>query len=164
MRSKKMFRKRELIDNLDRNLTRARNKRDVLQSSVTTLTAQIAELEIRLSAERIVAIKNRLRDRYLAFAPVVAGVRDATEAAAAFAPKARELSESLDLIGSEVASAIGGLLGDLDRRIEAVRAGSAAPELPQSLTRYLPSPQNGDRADGLHQSVEIPITPANRQF
>ena len=158
------FRKRELIDILNRDLTRARNKREVLASGVTMLAGQIAELEVRVSEERIVAIKNRLSDRYLAFAPVVAGVRDATEAAAAFAPKARELSESLDLIGSEVASAIAGLLGDLDRRIEAVRAGSAAPELPQSLTRYLPSPQNGDRADGLHQSVEIPNTPANRQF
>jgi hypothetical protein len=136
------FGKRELVDNLNRDLARVRNKRDVLASSVTTLTAQIAELEVRLSAERIVGIKNRLRDRYLALAPVVAGVRDATGAAATYVPEARELEKSLDLMASEVANSIDGLLDGLDRRIEAVLAGNAAPELPQSLTRYLPSPQN----------------------
>jgi hypothetical protein len=140
------FRKRELIDILNRDLTRARNKRDFLASGVTMLAGQIAELEVRLSEERIVAIKNRLRDRYLAFAPAIAGVGDATEAAAAVAPNARELNESLDLIGSEVANSIDRLMGDLERQIEAVRASNAAPELPQSLTRYLPSPQNSGRA------------------
>ena len=88
------FGKKELADNLNRDITRVRIKRDALASSVTTLTAQIAELEVRLSAERIVGIKNRLRDRYLALAPVIAGVRDATEAAATYVPEARELDES----------------------------------------------------------------------
>jgi septal ring factor EnvC (AmiA/AmiB activator) len=85
-----MFRKTELVDSLNRDLTRARNKRDTLASSVTTLTGQITELEARLSvetarrereraADEIVAIKKRVRDRYSAFAPVVAGLRNATE-------------------------------------------------------------------------------------
>ena len=91
-------------------------------------------------------IKNRLRDRYLAFAPAIAGVRDATEAAAPFVPEVREFNESLDVIASNVANAIDRLLGDLDRRIEAVRAGKTPPELPQSLTRSLESPQNSSPA------------------
>jgi hypothetical protein len=136
-----MFGKTELVDSLNRDLARARNKRDSLASSVTTLTAQIADLEVRLSAERIVGIKNRLKDRHLAFAPAIAGVRGATEAAAAFVPEAREVIESLDVIASEVTKTIDGLLGDLDRLIEAVRAGKAAPELPQSLTKSLEPPQ-----------------------
>ena len=51
MRSDQIFAKRQLVDTLKRDLARARNKRDALASSVTTLTAQIAELEARLSAE-----------------------------------------------------------------------------------------------------------------
>ena len=46
------FRKTELVDSLNRDLAHARNKRDALTSSVTTLTAQIAELEVRLSAQK----------------------------------------------------------------------------------------------------------------
>jgi hypothetical protein len=42
--------------------------------------------------------------------------------------------------------AINGLLRDLDQRIEVVRAGNAAPELTQSLIRYLAAPQNSDPA------------------
>ena len=45
------FRKSELVDRLNRDLAHTRNKRDALASSVTTLTAQIAELEARLSVE-----------------------------------------------------------------------------------------------------------------
>ena len=136
-----MFRKTELVDSLNRDLARARNKRDTLASSVTRLSTQIADLEVRLSAERIVEIKSRVRDRYLAFAPAIAGIRDATEAAAAHVPEVREFTETLDVIARDVAIAIDRLLGDLDRRIEAVRAGKAAPELPQSLTRSLEPPQ-----------------------
>jgi chromosome segregation ATPase len=147
MRSKEMFfQKRELVDSLNRDLTRARNKRDVLASSITTLTAQIAELEVRYATERIVGIKNRVRDRYSALAPAIAGIRDAMEAATAFVPEAREVSKSLDVTASEVAKGIDGLLGDLDRRIEAVRAGNATPELTQAITRYLAPPRNSDRA------------------
>jgi septal ring factor EnvC (AmiA/AmiB activator) len=140
------FRKNGPVDSLNRDLARARNKRDALASSVTTLTAQIAQLEVRLSAETIVGVKNRVRDRYLALAPAIDRVRDATEAAAAFVPEAHEVSESLDVTANEVAKAINGLLRDLDQRIEVVRAGNAAPELTQSLIRYLAAPQNGDPA------------------
>src|SRR6266568_2327971 len=86
MRSKQMFGKRDLVDNLCRDLTRARDKRDALASHVTTLTVQITELEARLSEEnyqrerervvgKIEEIKERLRDFYLAFAHAVAGMR-----------------------------------------------------------------------------------------
>jgi hypothetical protein len=139
-----MFRKTE--DSLNRDLARARNKRDTLASSITRLSTQIADLEVRLSAERIVGIKNRMRDRYLAFAPAIAGVREAAEAAAAHVPEVREFNESLDVIARDVAIAIDRLLGDLDRRIEAVVAGKAAPQLPQSLTKSLEPPQKSDSA------------------
>jgi hypothetical protein len=141
-----MFRKTELVDSLNRDLTRARSKRDTLASGVTRLSARIADLEVRLSAERIVEIKNRVRDRYSAFAPAIAGVRDATGAAAAHVHEVREFNETLDVIARDVAIAIDRLLGDLDRRIEAVRAGKAAPELPQTLTRSLEPPQKSDSA------------------
>lgn len=74
-----------------------------------------------------------MRDHYLALAPVIAGIRDATEMAAAIVPEAREFNESLTMIAAEVANAIDGLLNDLDRRIVALRPVPAAPELPQSL-------------------------------
>ena len=141
-----MFGKRELVDTLKRDLARARNKRDTLASNVTKLSTQIADLEVRLSAERIVGIKNRVRDRYLAFAPAIAGVREAAEAAAAHVPEVREFNESLDVIARDVAIAIDRLLGDLDRQIEAVRADKAALQLPQSLTRSLEPPQKSDSA------------------
>jgi phage shock protein A len=48
-----MFGKSDLVDTLNRDLTRARNKRDALASGVTTLDGQIAELETRLSAENV---------------------------------------------------------------------------------------------------------------
>jgi phage shock protein A len=46
-----MFGKSDLVDSLNRDLARARDKRDALASGVAMLTAQIAELEARLSAE-----------------------------------------------------------------------------------------------------------------
>ena len=39
------------MDSLNRDLARARDKRDALASGVATLTVQIAELEASLSAE-----------------------------------------------------------------------------------------------------------------
>jgi chromosome segregation ATPase len=157
-----MFRKTELVDSLNRDLTRARNKRDSLASTVTTLSGRITELEARLSveterrereraADEIVAIKKRVRDRYSAFAPVVAGVRNATEAAETIVPEARELNELLDAIATEVAKSIDGLLCDLDLRIEAVRTGNASPELPQSLARSAEAPQI---SEGMHRLLE----------
>src|SRR5947207_2264892 len=133
MRSKQMFGKNELVDNLSRDLGRARDKRDALASQFTTLTTQITELEARLSAENdrlereravgeIERIKKQLTDRYLVFAPAIAGLRDATESARAIVPEAPDLNNSLMVVATEVAAAIDALLGDLDRRIEAVRA------------------------------------------
>ncbi len=151
-----MFGKSDLVDNLSRDLTRARDKRDALASHVTTLTAQITELEARLSAEndrrerervvgKIEEIKERLRDFYLAFARAVAGMRDATESARAIAPDAPDLNNSLMVVATDVANAIDSLLGDLDRRIEAFRASEAALQLPQSLNEPPKLPQNSDR-------------------
>ena len=54
-----MFGKDDLVDNLSRDLDRARGRRDALASEVTTLTAQIAEIETRLSEEK----NRRERDR-----------------------------------------------------------------------------------------------------
>jgi hypothetical protein len=51
MRSQQMFGKNDFVDDLSRDLCRARDKRDALASHVTTLTVQITELEARLSAE-----------------------------------------------------------------------------------------------------------------
>jgi hypothetical protein len=157
-----MFGKGDLVDSLTRDLARARDKRDALASDVTTLTAQIAELEARLSAENdrrereraaseVEGIKKQIRDRYLTFVPIITGFRDATEMAVAIVPEAREFNELLLVIATEVASAIDGILGNLDRRIEALRAGDVAPELPQSLDRPAESPQNNDRL----QSAEV---------
>jgi outer membrane murein-binding lipoprotein Lpp len=154
-----MFGKSDLVDTLNRDLTRARNKRDALASGVTTLNAQIAELETRLSAENvrrereraaseIEGIKKRVRDGHLAFAPALARIRDATEATVAIVPEAREFNDLLDVIATEVAIAIDGLLGDLDRRIEAVRAGDAAPEA-RLLNESPELPQNDNRSHHL---------------
>jgi hypothetical protein len=46
---KQMFGKNNSVDTLSRNLDQARVKRDALASDVTALTAQIAEIEARLS-------------------------------------------------------------------------------------------------------------------
>src|SRR5258708_4100289 len=75
-----MFGKNDLVENLSRNLDRARGKRDGLASDVTTLTAQIAEIEARLSEEKtrrecdrvlgdIEAIKKRIKQTASAVAP-----------------------------------------------------------------------------------------------
>ena len=122
-RSAPMFGKSDLVDTLNRDLTRARNKRDALASGVTTLNAQIAELESRLSAENvrrereraaseIEGIKKRVRDGHSAFVPPITAVRNATEVAAPIIPEAREFNGLLEVIATEVANAIHGLLGD----------------------------------------------------
>ena len=49
------------------------------------------------------------------------------------------------LVATEVANAIDALLGDLDRRIEVLRAGHAAPQLSQSLSGPVELPQDNDR-------------------
>jgi hypothetical protein len=156
------LKKAELVDSLNRDLARARNKRNTLAASVTMLTAKIADLEARLAAEterrarersasEIVGIKRRVRDRSLAFTAAIAGIRNTTEVAEKIVPEASELNELLDVVATEVAKAIDGLLCELDLRIEAVRAGDAAPELPQSLTRSAESPQISDRVHRLRE-------------
>jgi hypothetical protein len=151
-----MFGKSDLVDNLNRDLSRARDKRDALASHVTTLTTHIAELEARLSGENdrrererlageIEGIKERLRDFYLAFAHAIAGMRDASVSARAIIPEAPELSNLLVGVATEVANKVDALLGNLDRRIEAWGAGQAAPQLPQSHTGSPELLQNSDR-------------------
>jgi hypothetical protein len=151
-----MFGRSDLIDSLNRDLSRTRDKRDVLASHVTTLTAQIAELEARLSEENdrrerdravgeIEGIKERLRDFYLAFAHAIAGMRDTSVSARAIVPEAPELSNLLIGVATDVANIVDNLLGDLDRRIEILRASQAAPQQPHAPDGSSELPQNSDR-------------------
>src|SRR5262249_18860914 len=151
-----MLGKSDLLDSLNRELARTRDKRDARASEVTTLTTEIAVLEARISAENdrrerervateIDTVKTRMKVQYLAFVPVIAGLRDATQAAAVLVPEARELDEILVVIASEVGNAIDGGLADLDGRMEALRAGHAASELPQSATESCELPQDNHR-------------------
>jgi len=139
-----MFGKSDSVDNLNRDLSRARDKRDALASDIITLTAEIAVLEASLltendrrererAASEIERIKKQVNDQYSAFVPTIAGIRGATEMAVAIVPRARELDELLIAIATEVDNAIGDLLSDLDRRIGALRVGQVAPELPRSF-------------------------------
>ena len=139
----KMFGKDDLVDNLSRDLDRARGKRDALASEVTTLTAQIAEIEARLSEEKnrrerdrvlgeIEAIKKQIKQAASAFAPVIGELCEATEMAAAVVPEARELNSFLLSVATEVDSVVDPLLRELDQRADAVRVGHAALDLPCS--------------------------------
>jgi hypothetical protein len=138
-----MFGKNDLVHNLSRVLDRARGKRDALASDVTTLTAQIAEIEARLFEEKnrrerdrvageIEAIKKRIKQTASALAPVIGELCEATEMAAAVVPEARELNIFLLSVATEVDSIIDPLLRELDRRTDAVRVGHAALDLPCS--------------------------------
>jgi hypothetical protein len=151
-----MFGKTDLLETLSRDLARARRKRDILTSDITALTAQIADLEIQVAAENdrrereraaneIEDIKRHLRDLYLAFAPAIAGIRDETEKATAIVPEAREFTDLLQIIAAEVANATDGLLGDLDGRIDALRAGLVTPEQLQSPDGSAELQQDNDR-------------------
>src|SRR4051794_27050751 len=93
-RSKTKFGENDLVDNLSRSLDRARGKRDAFASEVTTLTAQIAEIEARLSEEKnrrerdrvlgeIEAITRRIKQTASALAPLIVKLCKATEMAAA---------------------------------------------------------------------------------
>src|SRR5258708_19859940 len=93
-RSKKMFGKNDLVENLSRNLDRARGKRDALASDVTTLTAQIAEIEARLSDEKnrrecdrvlgdIEAIKKRIKKTASPVSPFIGELFQPTQMAPA---------------------------------------------------------------------------------
>ena len=157
-----MFGKKVLIDNLGRDLDRARDrrnalasKRDAFASDVTTLDAQIAELEARLSEEKdrrerervegeIEGIKKRVKDAATAFAPGIAGLCNATEAAGAVVPEARELNSFLLSVAAEVDIVIDSLLRELQRQTEALGAGHAGLGLPQSVIE-VPEPPKNDR-------------------
>lgn len=143
LRSKAMFGKDDLVDNLSRDLDRARGRRDALASEATTLVAQIAEIEARLSEEKkrrerervlveIEAIKARIKQAAGAFAPVVDGLSKAIESAAAVVPEARELNSFLVSVATEIDSVLDPLLRELDQRADALRAGHVALELPSS--------------------------------
>jgi cell division septum initiation protein DivIVA len=136
-----MLGKNDLVDNLSRDLDRARGKRDALASDVTTLTAQIAEIEARLAEEKIrrerdraivqiEAIKKRIKQTASAFSPVIRELCEATGIAAAVVPEARELNSFLMSVATEADAVIDPLLRELDRRADAVRAGDAALDLP----------------------------------
>jgi hypothetical protein len=150
------------MDNLSRDLDRARDKRnavafkrDALASDVTTLTAQIAELEARLSEKKIGATRARwrrdrgdekaLKETAKTFAPAIGGLCDATQTVAAIVPEARELNSYLLAVGTEVDTVIDFLLRELERQAAAVRAGQAAPDLPQSANKAPRRTKNNDR-------------------
>ena len=147
-----MFGKSDLVDDLNRDLCRARDKRDALASDVTTLSAQIAELEVRLSAENdrrerervegeIEVLRKRLKDFYLMFAKAIVGMRDVSVAARAIVPEAPELSDLLMGFATEVANTVDNLFSDLDRRMEALRT----PQLPRPLNGSPELAQDNDR-------------------
>jgi hypothetical protein len=136
-----MFGKNDLVANLSRNLDRARGKRDALATDVTTLTTQIAKIEVRLSEEKhrqerdrvlgeIEEIKKRIIQAAGAFTPVIGELCEATETAAAVVPEARELNSFLLSAATEVDTVIGRLLLELDRCADMARAAHAALDLP----------------------------------
>ena len=124
---------------------------DALASDVTILTAQIAEIEARLSEEKnrrerdrvlgeIEAIKKRIKQTASTFAPVIGELCEAIEMAAAVVPEARELNSFLLSLATEVDTVIDPLLRELDRRADAVRV-DAALDLPCLAMRRRPSYQ-----------------------
>jgi hypothetical protein len=129
-----MFGKNDLVANLSRNLDRARGKRDALATDVTTLTAQIAKIEVRLSEEK----NRRERDRVLGeieeikkrIKQAIGELCEATEMATAVVPEARELNSFLLSVATEVDTVVGPLLLELDRCADAARAARAALDLP----------------------------------
>ena len=162
-----MFGENDLVDNLSRDLDRARGKRDALASDVTTLTAQIAEIEARLSEEKqrrernlvlgeIEAIKKRIIQTASAFAPVVSQLCEATEMAAVVVPEARELNNFLSSVATQVESIVEPLLRELDQRADAVQVGHAALDLP-CLANGAPSELPKDSNDRVLGLLRFPV-------
>jgi molecular chaperone GrpE (heat shock protein) len=158
LRSNAMFGKDDLLDNLSRDLDRARGRRDALASEATALTTQIAEIEARLTEEKkrrerdrvlseIEAIRTRIKQAAGAFTPVVDGLSRAIESAASVVPEARELNSFLVSVATDFDSVLDPLLRELDQRAEAVRAGHAALDLPVSAIEapIEPPKDNNDR-------------------
>src|SRR5260370_15991721 len=136
-----MLGKNDLVDNLSRDLDRARVKRDALASDVTTLTAQIAEIEAHLFEEKnrrerdrvlgeLEVLKKRIKQTASAFAPVIGELCEAIEMAAAVVPEARELDSFLLSVATQVDTVIDPLLRELDRRADEGRAGHDALDHP----------------------------------
>jgi hypothetical protein len=149
-----MFARKDLVETLSQDLDRARAKRDALASDVTTLSAEIAELEARLSEEaerreraRVVAqieeIKQQLGDAAKTFAPAVARLYDATAAAGAMVSRAGELSGFLSLFAAEVGSEIDSLVSELHRRGEMARTSGP----PVQLLPHSEAPPKSKRDD-----------------
>jgi hypothetical protein len=162
-----MFGENDLVDNLSRDLDRVRGKRDALASDVTTLTAQIAEIEARLAEEKkrrershvlgeIEAIKKRIIRAASAFAPVVSELCETAEMAAAVVPEARELNSFLLSVATEVETVVDPLLRELDRRADAVREDHAALDLPW-LAKEAPTELPKDNNDRLLGLIRVPI-------
>ena len=162
-----MFGENDLVDNLSRDLDRARGKRDALASDVTTLTAQIAEIEARLSEEKkrrernlvlgeIEAIKKQIIQTASAFAPVVSQLCEATEMAAAVVPEARELNNFLSSVATQVEAIVEPLLRELDQRADAVQVGHAALDLP-CLANEAPTELSKDSNDRLLGLLRFPV-------
>jgi hypothetical protein len=137
-----MFGKKDLVDNLSHDLDRARARRDALASDVTTLTAEIAALETRLSEERdrrerarvaaeIEEIAKQLADAAGTVAPALARLCDAAAGAGAVVPKAGEFSGFLRLFVDEVGNEVDSLMAELRRRVETARIGETAVQLLQ---------------------------------
>jgi chromosome segregation ATPase len=150
-----MFAKKDLVENLSHDLDRARAKRDALASDVTTLNAEITELEARLSEEKerrersrvaaqIEEIEERLADAAKMFAPVVARLFAATAAAGSVVPRAGELSGFLSDFATEVGSEIDSLVSELRRRAEMARSGEPPVQL-LPLSAAPPQPKCDDR-------------------
>jgi len=164
-----MFKRQDLVEQLSNDLDRALDRRDTLASDVTTLNAQIAELETRLSEERdrrerdrvgseIEGIKKRIEETAIAFAPIIGRLCDAIETAAAVAPEARELNSFLTAAATEVDNAIDHLVRELNQKAETVRAGDVAPPLPESV-KMAPEPAcQPSRTSGAPNTADRPAT------
>ena len=151
-----MFGKDASVETLSRDLDRARGRRDALVSEVTTLTAQIAEMEARHSDEKnrrecdralgeIEAIKKRIKHATSEFAPVIGKLCEAIERAATVVPEARELNSFLLSVAAEFDSAVNPLLRELDQRADAVQSGQATLDLPCSTNEAPIEPPSNNR-------------------
>jgi hypothetical protein len=117
------------------------------------LTAQITELEARLSEEKdrrdrehlgieIEEVKRLLEETAHKAAPLIAKLSDEAQRAAAIVPEAREVQRFLAEVATEVESLIGSLLCQLQRQAEELSAAQAAQPLPQSPSSASEPPKN----------------------
>ena len=153
--SKRMFGKKDPVGDLSDQLDRARARRDAIATDVTTLSAEIAELETRLVAEtdrrdrarvaaQIEEITHQLGDAARRFAPAMVRLRDAAAAAGLVIPDAGNLSGFLDMLVAEVSREIDSLISELGRRAESARTGETM-HLPPPQSESLAAPDCDDR-------------------